>query len=101
MRQETDYSKAAQFVIDALALDIDAYSKTCLEYARQSLALMPMKDVLDKVYGDTTIDKYERVGVSRSTWYDWYTGKMRPRKKQAMRLQKLTDIPWQKFAGRR
>ena len=79
----------------------DLYTKSYLDHFEHAMLLMPMKLVLKKVYGDSVTEKAKRVGVSRNTWYAWHRGEIRPNKIQARRLEQLTDIPAEKFQGRR
>ena len=79
----------------------DQYSITKLMQVQVAMALMPMRLVLDKVEGESVVDRAKRVGVSRNTWYGWYRGEIRPNKRQAARLEQLTGISAMKFQGRR
>jgi hypothetical protein len=79
----------------------DNYAMAYLDQLETAMLLMPMRIVLDKIYGDSVVEKAKRVGVSRNTWYAWKRGEIRPNKHQAKRLQTLTDIPAERFQGRR
>ena len=55
--------------------------------------LVPMSYVMSKVPGETIIEKMEKIGVSRQTYYFWMRGRSRPSPRQAERLAELTGIP--------
>lgn len=79
----------------------DDYSRDKLKQVSYAVALIPMRLVLDKVKGDTTVEKAKLVGVSRNTWYAWHRGEIRPNKHQAARLSELSGVAAEKFQGRR
>jgi hypothetical protein len=79
----------------------DPYTMNALESLRTTIRLMPMREVLAAVPGTTIGDKAKRIGVSRNTWYCWFRGDVRPTKRQAQRVGKVTGIDPDKFQGRR
>lgn len=86
---------------EIMALGWDTYTTNLAETLRTAFTLMPMSMVLAEVEGDSVGDRIKRAGVSRNTWYLWQRGQMRPTKKQALRLQRITGIKAEKFQGRR
>lgn len=80
---------------------LDYYTREAVQHLRHAVNLMPMSEVLARVPGDDIIQKAERAKVSRSTWYAWKRGRVRPNQEQAQRLSQLTDIPADLFRGRR
>jgi DNA-binding XRE family transcriptional regulator len=66
----------------------------------------PMKDILQKVKGDSLAERARAVGVSRQTVYVWLDERFRPVGPQAKKLAKLTGVPvehikeYQNDAGR-
>ena len=59
----------------------------------REIDLVPMSYIMSKVPGETIIEKMEKVGVSRQTYYFWMQGRSRPSLRQAERLAELTGIP--------
>lgn len=56
----------------------------------------PMKDILDKIPGQTLKERAEAVGVSRQTMYVWANECFRPQVELATRISNLTGVPvWQ------
>lgn len=56
----------------------------------------PMKDILDKVPGETLTERAEKIGVSRQTMYVWQHERFRPGLDQATIISNLTGVPvWQ------
>lgn len=53
----------------------------------------PMKDILDKVPGDTLAERARTLGVSRQTMYVWAAERFRPSPDQAWIISKLTGVP--------
>ena len=92
---------AAQLVEKLRSHVLDEYTRMYLTQFEEALALIPMRKVLDKINADSVFDACQLIGISRSTYYAWYSGRVRPNKHQAERLQQLTDIPAEKFQGRR
>jgi hypothetical protein len=101
MSELLPHNKAIRKLDEILASGWDRYTFNVGVQLREAMLLMPMKLVLDKVPGDTVRERAKAVGVSRATWYCWYSGEVRPNKVQAARLQKLTGIKAEKFQGRR
>src|SRR5262245_6154477 len=97
----SDVQMATRLVAKLAALPLDDYTLRDVEILKASLALMPMKKVLDLVPGTTVTDRCERIRISRNTYYAWYRGENRPNKTQAKRLQELTGYPAERFQGRR
>ena len=93
--------QAVKHIEKLAALLPDDYSRDKLKQVSYAVELMPMRLVLDKVKGDTTVEKAKLVGVSRNTWYAWYRGEIRPNKHQALKLSELSGVPAEKFQGRR
>lgn len=54
---------------------------------------LPMKQILDRVPGDTLKAKADRIGVSRTTMYVWLSERHRPRGELADKLARLTGFP--------
>jgi transcriptional regulator with XRE-family HTH domain len=86
---------------EILAFGWDAYTVNFADQLRMAMKLMPMRLVLDKVPGETIRERAKAVGISRNTWYCWYRGEVRPNKRQAERIAKLTGIKPDRFQGRR
>ena len=59
----------------------------------RGMELVPMSYILNKVPGETIMEKAEAVGVSRQTYYYWIHGRSRPSPQQAERLAELTGVP--------
>lgn len=56
----------------------------------------PMKDILEKVPGETLTERAKAIGVSRQTMYVWMHERFRPGLEQATLISELTGIPvWQ------
>lgn len=98
---EQPQSQALKKLDEILAFGWDIYTQNAAEVLRTAMTLMPMSMVLDKVPGETIGEKSKRIGISRNSWYAWYGGGVRPNRRQAKRLQRLTGIPAEKFQGRR
>jgi hypothetical protein len=94
----TEVKKLDRFIAE---LTLDPYTATVAEQLRHALRLTPMSQVLAHVQGENVKIKCEIVGVSRNTWYGWTRGEVRPTKRQAKRLQKITGIRAERFQGRR
>lgn len=52
----------------------------------------PMTLILDKVPGETVIEKSRYLGVTRQTMYAWMDGTMRPNLKRAKMIAKVTGV---------
>ena len=61
----------------------------------------PMSVVLEKVPGETVVQKAAACGVSRQAYYNWLSGRSRPNDTQSETLAKLTGIDAAMIAGRR
>ena len=61
---------------------------------------LPMSVVLDKVPGDTTIQKAANLKVTRQTIYYWLYGVTRPKEKHARRLAAITGFDVNEIRGR-
>lgn len=70
-----------------------------LQEARQRLAL-PLAEVLDKVWGDTVVERCKRIGIARQTYYQWLRGVARPNPEQAKKLAELTGYSADEIRGR-
>jgi transcriptional regulator with XRE-family HTH domain len=97
----TNARAAERLVLKLRDLAPDAYALTHLEHFQAAMELMPMRQVLEWIEGETVSDKCKRIGISRNTWYAWSRGEIRPNKHQAQRLAKLTGVAVEKFQGRR
>lgn len=53
----------------------------------------PMKDILEKVPGDTLSARARAIGVSRQTMYVWAEERFRPTLAQARIISELSDVP--------
>lgn len=93
--------KLLLWILENPKVEFDQYSRNVLDHFYLAIRLRPMKDVLPFVPGENVKLKARQIGVSRNTWYAWWSGRVRPNKKQAQRLQKLTSIPANQFQGRR
>jgi hypothetical protein len=95
-------TKTANKALVALAGHLpDAYCKDKFDQLCTALALLPMSAVLDKVPGESVLEKTKLLGISRNTWYCWYRGDIRPNKLQAAKLERLTGVKAELFQGRR
>jgi DNA-binding XRE family transcriptional regulator len=61
---------------------------------------LPMIKVLDKVPGETIVDKAKTIGISRQAFYSWRRGATRPNVTQSKKLAELTGLNWQDINGR-
>lgn len=61
---------------------------------------LPMTLVVDKIPGNTIIEKAAQVKVSRQTIYFWITGQTRPGRKRAKLLAGLTGFDANEIEGR-
>jgi transcriptional regulator with XRE-family HTH domain len=57
------------------------------------LKLRPMKEILEHVPGDGYREKAKRIGIARQTIYQWLDGTMRPSRKRARQLARITGVP--------
>ena len=82
-------ARLAQALVDA---SIDASERALAEQLLARIRL-PMSKVLEKVPGHSVTDRARCVGVTRATYYSWFDGFSRPKRKQAERLEQLTGFP--------
>ena len=61
---------------------------------------LPMSVVLDKVPGDTIIQKAAALKVTRQTIYYWLYGVTRPKERHAKRLAAITGFDVNEIRGR-
>jgi transcriptional regulator with XRE-family HTH domain len=61
---------------------------------------LPMSAVLERVPGDTVIERAKSIGVTRQAYYAWLKGSSRPSRKQARRLAFLTGYDAEAIRGR-
>lgn len=100
--KSSEVAKLCKYLANFDASQIkDYYLRAAVVHVSHAAKLMPMSEVLAQVKGKDVFEKAEHARVSRSTWYAWKRGKVRPNEKQAARLAELTKIPAEKFAGRR
>jgi transcriptional regulator with XRE-family HTH domain len=52
----------------------------------------PMDAILEKVPGDSVVEKCKRIGITRQAYYRWLRGEYRPNLKQSKRLASLTGL---------
>jgi len=52
----------------------------------------PMSMVLEKVPGESVVEKCAKIGITRQNYYCWLKGEYRPNRRQAKRLAALTGI---------
>ena len=66
-----------------------------LVLARQLLARvrLPIAKVLEKIPGDSVAARSRAIGVTRATYYSWWDGLSRPKRKQAEKLEQITGFP--------
>jgi DNA-binding XRE family transcriptional regulator len=86
--------------IDALCqLELGRDVIDSLREARQRLAL-PLTEVLDKIPGDTVVERAKNIGIARQTYYQWLRGVARPNPEQAEKLAKLSGHNVDEIRGR-
>lgn len=59
---------------------------------RARVGALTMTEVLDRVPGETVIDKATYLQVARQTVYAWMDGTMRPNRKRAKQIAKVTGL---------
>jgi hypothetical protein len=62
--------------------------------------MLPMKTVLERVPGETIVDKAAACGVSRQNFYNWLRGISRPNPKQAKLLSDMTGYKTDDIRGK-
>jgi hypothetical protein len=90
--EDGNVNRAIRLINQLLKMDIDdeGFGPIMLQ-ARARLAL-PMSVVLDKVPGDSVVEKCDRIGISRQAYYVYLRGGSRPNKQQAKKLARLTGL---------
>lgn len=52
----------------------------------------PMAMVLERVPGDSVVEKCSKIGITRQAYYRWLKGEYRPNLRQSKRLAHLTGL---------
>jgi hypothetical protein len=60
---------------------------------------LPMAKVLERVPGESVIDKAKVLGISRQTWYIWQSGATRPNLAKARQLERITGYSVAEIRG--
>jgi hypothetical protein len=60
---------------------------------------LPMSQVLQKVPGDSIIEKAKLLEISRQTWYVWLSGATRPNLAKARQLERITGYTVAEIRG--
>jgi hypothetical protein len=63
------------------------------------LKATPMSVILAKVPGQSAVQKAQRLGVSRATYYYWLAGATRPNDIQARKIKRLTGFDYEVIRG--
>jgi hypothetical protein len=61
---------------------------------------VPIQAILDKVPGESVIQKAKAIGVTRQAIYGWLDGLCRPNPKQARKIAKITGFSVADVRGR-
>lgn len=61
---------------------------------------LPIEAVLNKVPGNSTTEKADKIGVSRVIVWSWITGRKRPSWRSCQTLEKITGVPAMDIFGR-
>ena len=93
-----NHTRALELLEQLATIDLPVHDRQAIERLASSIRL-PMIVVLAKVPGETLALKATRIGVSRQEVWRWSKGLCRPKKKQALRLHKLTGFPASSIYG--
>lgn len=99
MKRARRESQALKLIERLIELSPDAGLTAYAIKMRDRLAL-PMAHVLDKVPGETVVDRAKSLGITRQAYYAWLRGVSRPSRKQARRLEKITGFNADEIRGR-
>jgi len=60
----------------------------------------PMSAVLEKVPGETVLEKCAKIGITRQNYYGWLRDAYRPNAAQAKKLAQITGLDFDDIRGR-
>jgi transcriptional regulator with XRE-family HTH domain len=101
MENLTERQKQALRLIEKIVeLDPDEGTRAYALKMREHLRL-PMSIVLEKLWPELTVmEKVKRLGINRSAYYKWLSGRSRPATKLARKLAALTGFDADEIRGR-
>jgi DNA-binding XRE family transcriptional regulator len=88
--------KLIERLIEMSAADPKIRSRAMRMHSRIKL---PMAKVLERVPGESIIDKAKTLGISRQTWYVWQSGATRPNLAKARQLERITGYTVAEIRG--